>query len=241
MGIVHCSNLCTEITLNTSETETAVCNLGSVNLSKHINEGKLDENLFQQTITTAMRMLDNVIDLNYYPTAETKNSNLKHRPIGLGMMGFQDALFQLNIAYNSPETLKFADEITEKYSYYAISGSSQLAKERGTYSSYKGSKWEKGIFPLDTLTLLEKERGEKIEVERKERMDWNELRQQVRQNGMRNSNTMAIAPTATISNIAGCYPCIEAMYSNLYVKSNIAGEFVIVNKYLVADLKKLNL
>ncbi|CAI2179989.1 1144_t:CDS:2 [Funneliformis geosporum] len=208
MGVVHCSNLCTEITLNTSESETAVCNLGSVNLSKHINEGKLDEKLFQQTITTAMRMLDNVIDLNYYPTAETKNSNLKHRPVGLGMMGFQDALFQLNLAYNSPETLKFTDEITEKYSYYAISSSSQLAKERGTYSSYQ-----------------EKERGEKIEVERKERMDWNELRRQVRQNGMRNSNTMAIAPTATISNIAGCYPCIEAMYSNLYVKSNIAGEF----------------
>jgi len=241
VGIVNCSNLCTEITLNTSETETAVCNLGSVNLAKHIINGKLDENLFRQTIAIAMRMLDNVIDLNYYPTAETKNSNLKHRPVGLGMMGFQDALFQLNINYNSSLALQFTDEITEKYSYYAILASSQLAQERGTYSSYSGSKWERGIFPLDTLNLLEKERGENIEVERKERMDWNKLRQQVRQYGMRNSNTMAIAPTATISNIAGCYPCIEAMYSNLYVKSNIAGDFVVVNKYLVEDLKKLNL
>lgn len=240
-GIVHCSNLCTEITLNTSEEETAVCNLGSVNLSKHIVEEKLDEELFQKTITIAMRMLDNVIDLNYYPTKETKNSNLKHRPVGLGMMGFQDALFQLNIAYNSPQALHFADEITEKYSFYAILASSQLAKERGAYSSYSGSKWEKGIFPLNTLDLLEKERGEKIEIERKEKMDWERVHKHVQQYGMRNSNTMAIAPTATIANIAGCYPCIEAMYSNLYVKSNIAGEFVIVNRYLVEDLKKLNL
>lgn len=241
VGVVHCSNLCTEITLNTSETETAVCNLGSVNLSKHIKEGKLDENLFQQSIATAMRMLDNVIDLNYYLTDETENSNLKHRPVGLGMMGFQDALFQLNIAYSSPYALQFADEITEKYSFYAILASSQLARERGTYSSYKGSKWEKGIFPLDTLDLLEKERGEKIDIERKERMNWKQVREHVKQYGMRNSNTMAIAPTATIANIAGCYPCIEAMYSNLYVKSNVAGEFVIVNKYLVEDLKNLNL
>lgn len=242
VGVVHCSNLCTEITLNTSETETAVCNLGSVNLVKHIQGGKLDEKLFQQTITTAMRMLDNVIDLNYYiPKTKTKNSNLKHRPVGLGMMGFQDTLFQLNIAYNSSLALQFTDKITEKYSYYAILASSQLAQERGVYPSYAGSKWERGIFPLDTLTLLEKERGEKIKIEKKERMDWNGLRQQVHQFGMRNSNTMAIAPTATISNIAGCYPCIEPMYSNLYVKSNIDGEFVVVNKYLVADLKKLNL
>ena len=241
VGVVHCSNLCTEITLNTSQAETAVCNLGSVNLSKHITKAKLEEELFQKTILTAMRMLDNVIDLNYYPTAETKNSNLKHRPVGLGMMGFQDALFQSNIPYNSPQALKFTNEITEKYSYYAILGSCQLAQERGTYSSYKGSKWDRGIFPLDTLNLLEKERGEKIAVAREEKMNWNNLRQQVRQFGMRNSNTMAIAPTATISNIAGCYSCIEAMYSNLYVESNIAGEFVIVNKYLVADLKKLNL
>jgi ribonucleoside-diphosphate reductase alpha chain len=239
VGVVHCSNLCTEITLNTSETEIAVCNLGSVNLSRHIKEGKLDEELFRKTIGTAMRMLDNVVDLNYYLVEETKNSNLKHRPIGLGMMGFQDALFQLNIPYSSPQALQFADEITEKYSYYAILASSQLAQERGVYSSYPGSKWEKGIFPLDTLTLLEKERGEAIALERKERMDWNKLRQQVRQHGMRNSNTMAIAPTATISNIAGCYSCIEPIYSNLYTESNAFGEFVIVNKYLVADLKKI--
>jgi ribonucleoside-diphosphate reductase alpha chain len=241
VGVVHCSNLCTEITLNTSETEIAVCNLGSVNLSRHIKEGKLDEELFRKTIGTAMRMLDNVIDLNYYLVEETKNSNLKHRPVGLGMMGFQDALFQLNLAYSSPQTLQFADEVTEKYSYYAILTSSQLAQERGVYSSYLGSKWEKGIFPLDTLDLLEKERGEKIDLERKERMDWNELRQQVRQHGMRNSNTMAIAPNATTSNIAGCYPCIEPIYSNLYNESNAFGEFCIENKYLVADLKKQGL
>jgi len=186
-------------------------------------------------------MLDNVIDLNYYPTEETRNSNLKHRPVGLGMMGFQDALFKLDIAYNSPQALQFADEVTEKYSYYAILASSQLAKERGVYSSYPGSKWERGIFPLDTLNLLEKERGEKIETQRQERMDWAKVREHVNQYGIRNSNTMAIAPTATIANIAGCYPCIEAMYSNLYVKSNVSGEFVIVNKYLVNDLKKLDL
>jgi ribonucleoside-diphosphate reductase alpha chain len=241
VGVIHCSNLCTEITLNTSETEIAVCNLGSVNLSRHIKEGKLDEELFRKTIGTAMRMLDNVIDLNYYLVEETKNSNLKHRPVGLGMMGFQDALFQLNLAYSSPQALQFADEITEKYSYYAILASSQLAQERGAYSSYPGSKWEKGIFPLDTLTLLEKERGEAIVLERKERMDWNKLRQQVRQHGMRNSNTMAIAPNATISNIAGCYPCIEPIYSNLYTESNAFGEFCVENKYLVADLKKQEL
>ena len=240
-GVVHCSNLCTEITLNTSETETAVCNLGSINLSKHIIDGKLDEKLFQETIATAMRMLDNVIDLNYYPTLETRNSNFKHRPVGLGMMGFQDALFKLDIAYNSPQALQFADEITEKYSYYAILASSQLAKERGVYSSYPGSKWERGIFPLDTLDLLERERGEKIETQRQEKMNWAKVREHVSQYGMRNSNTMAIAPTATIANIAGCYPCIEAMYSNLYVKSNVSGEFVIVNKYLVNDLKRFNL
>jgi ribonucleoside-diphosphate reductase alpha chain len=240
-GVVNCSNLCTEITLNTSETETAVCNLGSINLAKHIVNEKLDEKLLQETITTAMRMLDNVIDLNYYPTEETRNSNLKHRPVGLGMMGFQDALFQLNTAYSSPQALQFANEVTEKYSYYAILASSQLAKERGVYSSYQGSKWDRGIFPLNTLDLLEKERGEKIEVEREEKMDWNKVRQHVRQYGMRNSNTMAIAPNATIANIVGCYPCIEAMYSNIYVKSNVSGEFVVVNKYLVNDLKNLHL
>jgi ribonucleoside-diphosphate reductase alpha chain len=241
VGVVHCSNLCTEITLNTSAQETAVCNLGSVNLARHINEGKLDDNLLQKTIATAIRMLDNVIDLNYYPTKEAKHSNFQHRPIGLGMMGFQDALFQLNINYNSPEALEFTDQLTEKFSYYAISASCQLAHERGTYASYRGSKWDRGIFPLDTLNLLEKERGLPIKTSRQSKLNWEVLKEQVKKHGMRNSNTMAIAPTATIANIAGCYPCIEAMYSNIYVKSNVAGEFTVVNKYLVADLKELGL
>lgn len=240
-GVVHSSNLCTEITLNTSQDETAVCNLGSINLEKHVTDGKLDELLMQETINTAMHMLDNVIDINFYPTKEARNSNIRHRPVGLGMMGFQDALFKLNINYDSNQALEFADEITEKFSYYAILGSSKLARERGTYSSYKGSKWDRGIFPLDTLDLLEKERGMPIEVNRNEKMDWAPVREHVRMYGMRNSNTMAIAPTATISNIAGCFPCIEAMYSNIYVKSNMAGEFVIINKYLVDDLKNINL
>ncbi|MCE8163992.1 MAG: ribonucleoside-diphosphate reductase subunit alpha [Candidatus Moeniiplasma glomeromycotorum] len=244
-GVVHCSNLCTEITLNTSEQEIAVCNLGSVNLARHIQNGKLNDNLFQETIAIAIRMLDNVIDLNSELFSElcpeAQYSNSKHRPIGLGMMGFQDALFQLNINYNSPEALEFTDELTEKFSYYAISASSQLAEERGTYSSYQGSKWDRGIFPLDTLDLLEKERGQPIKNNRQSRLNWESLKERVKKYGMRNSNTMAIAPTATIANIAGCYPCIEAMYSNLYVKSNVTGEFTIVNKYLVADLKKINL
>lgn len=241
VGVVHSSNLCTEITLNTSESETAVCNLGSINLEKHIINGKLDEQLFEDTITIAMRMLDNVIDINFYPTKEAKNSNFKHRPVGLGMMGFQDALFKLNINYDSHEVLDFTDTITEKFSYYAILGSSKLAKERGTYESYKGSKWDKNIFPLDTIDLLEKERGMPIEVNRSSKMNWNPVREHVQKYGMRNSNTMAIAPTATIANIAGCYPCIEAIYSNIYVKSNMIGEFVVVNEYLVEDLKKIGM
>jgi ribonucleoside-diphosphate reductase alpha chain len=241
VGVVHCSNLCTEITLNTSEKETAVCNLGSVNLARHVQGGKIDDNLLQETINTAIRMLDNVIDLNYYPTKEAKYSNFQHRPIGLGMMGFQDALFQLNIHYNSPEALEFTDHLTEKFSYYAISASCQLAQERGEYVSYRGSKWERGIFPLNTLDLLERERGLPIKTNRQSRLNWEDLKEQVKKHGMRNSNTMAVAPTATIANIAGCYPCIEAMYSNIYVKSNASGEFTIVNKYLVADLKKLGL
>ncbi len=240
-GVVHCSNLCTEITLNTSAQETAVCNLGSVNLARHIKDGELDDNLLQKTVNIAIRMLDNVIDLNYYPTKEGEYSNFQHRPIGLGMMGFQDALFQLNINYNSPRALEFTDHLTEKFSYYAISASSQLAQERGAYSSYRGSKWERGIFPLDTLDLLEKERDLPIKTSRQNQLNWGILKEQVKKYGMRNSNTMAIAPTATIANIAGCYPCIEAMYSNIYVKSNVAGEFTVVNKYLVVDLKKLGL
>lgn len=241
VGIVHSSNLCTEITLNTSADETAVCNLGSVNLARHVVDGMIDEALLAQTITTAIRMLDNVIDINFYPTKEARSSNLRHRPIGLGMMGFQDILFMLNIPFSSERAVSFADELGEIFSYYAILASSELARERGAYSSYQGSKWSRGIFPLDTIALLEHERGEKVDVSRTHHMNWELVRERVRKWGMRHSNVMAVAPTATISNIAGCYPSIEPMYKNLYVKSNIAGEFTIVNKYLIADLKKLGL
>ncbi len=240
-GVVHSSNLCTEITLNTSAEETAVCNLGSVNLGKHVINGEFDQQLLGKTIKTAIRMLDNVIDINFYPTKEGRTSNMRHRPIGLGMMGFQDALFKMNISFSSQEALDFADKTTEMFSYYAILSSSQLAKERGTYSSYKGSKWDRNIFPVDTMDLLEKERGLKIEVSRTEHLDWAPVREHVKAHGMRNSNTMAIAPTATISNISGCFPCIEPIYKNLYVKANMGGEFTVTNKYLVQDLKKENL
>jgi len=240
-GVVHSSNLCTEITLNTSEEETAVCNLGSINLEKHVIEGKLDESLVGKTVKTAINMLDNVIDLNFYPTKEAKHSNLKHRPIGMGLMGFQDALFKLNINFASPAALKFADNSMELIAYHAILASSQIAKNKGKYESYEGSKWDRGIFPLDTIDLLEEERGMKIEVPREARLDWGPVREHVKKYGMRNSNTLAIAPTATIANIAGCYPCIEPIYKNIYVKSNISGEFTIVNHYLLEDLKKLSL
>lgn len=241
VGVVHSSNLCTEITLNTSADETAVCNLGSVNLEKHIVDGKLDEELFAKSVYTAIRMLDNVIDINFYPTKEALNSNMRHRPIGLGMMGFQDALFKCDVAYDSEEVLEFTDSITESFSYYAILASSQLAKERGSYKSFKGSKWDRGLLPIDTIDIVEQERGVPVEVSRKTRKDWSFVREHIKQYGMRNSNTMAIAPTATISNIAGCYPCIEPMYSNIYVKSNMAGEFTVVNSYLVEDLKKIGM
>jgi ribonucleoside-diphosphate reductase alpha chain len=241
VGVVHSSNLCTEITLNTSPEETAVCNLGSVNLGLHVVDGEFDQQLLGKTIKTAMRMLDNVIDINFYPTKEGDTSNKRHRPVGLGMMGFQDALFKMNISFSSKEALEFADRTTEMFSYYAILSSSQLAKEHGTYSSYKGSKWDRNIFPVDTLDLLEKERGIKIDVSRTEHLDWAPVRAHVKAHGMRNSNTMAIAPTATISNISGCFPCIEPIYKNLYVKANMGGEFTITNKYLVQDLKKENL
>jgi ribonucleoside-diphosphate reductase alpha chain len=240
-GVVHSSNLCTEITLNTSSEETAVCNLGSVNLEKHTREGKVDEELIAKTVKTAMRMLDNVIDLNFYPTIEAKNANMKHRPVGLGIMGFQDALFKLDVAFDSPAAVKVSDRIMELISYHAILSSSLLAQERGTYQSYKGSKWDRGIFPVDTLGLLEEERNMKIDVSREESLDWALVRASVKQHGIRNSNCMAIAPTATISNIAGCFPCIEPIYKNIYVKANMSGEFTIVNAYLVRDLKKLNL
>ena len=242
VGVVHSSNLCTEITLNTSQDETAVCNLGSVNLSKHVTlEGKLDKKLLEKTVNTAMRMLDNVVDLNFYPTDEAKNSNMKHRPIGLGVMGLQDALFKLDLPFDSPKALNFSDQLMEQISYHAISSSCDLAIERGPYESFVGSKWEKGIFPLDSLTLLENERGDNVEVNKITSLDWDSLKEKVKQNGMRNSNTMAIAPTATISNIAGCYPCIEPIYKNIYVKSNMSGEFTVVNNYLVNDLKSMGL
>ena len=240
-GVVHSSNLCTEITLNTSENETAVCNLGSVNLTKFVKDGEIDHALLEKTVRTAMRMLDNVIDINYYPTQEAKNSNLKHRPVGLGIMGLQDAFYQLDLPFDCDEAIGFSDRIQEAVAYYAIQASAELAKERGTYESYKGSKWDRGIFPQDTLDLLEKERGQAIDCPREETLDWGKLRALVKEYGMRNSNTMAIAPTATISNIAGSFPCIEPIYKNMYVKSNLSGEFTVVNAYLIEDLKQLGL
>ncbi len=240
-GVVHSSNLCTEITLNTSEDETAVCNLGSVNLSKFVVDGKIDYAALEKTVRTAMRMLDNVIDINYYPTKEAKNSNLKHRPVGLGSMGLQDAFYMLDLPFDSDEAVDFSDKIQEAISYYAIQASCELAKERGTYESYKGSLWDRGIFPQDTIDILEKERGMPVECRRGETLEWSKLRELVKEHGMRNSNTMAIAPTATISNISGVFPCIEPIYKNMYVKSNLSGEFTIVNAYLIEDLKKLGL
>jgi len=240
-GVIHNSNLCTEITLNTSAEETAVCNLGSVNLSKHIRNGAIDEEMLKETVTLAIRLLDNVIDINFYPTAEAEHANLKHRPIGMGLMGFQDALYELNMPFDDERVLAFADELMEKISHHAIFASSKLAKERGAYATYHGSKWDRNIFPHDTLDLLEKERGMSVEVARGGKLDWQPLRDHVKEYGMRNSNTMAIAPTATISNIVACFPCIEPVYKNLYVKANMSGEFTVINRYLVEDLKKLNL
>lgn len=242
VGTVNSSNLCTEITLNTSKDEIAVCNLGSVNLEKFVDdEGNFDELALEETVGIAIRMLDNVVDINYYPVKETRTSNLRHRPIGLGMMGFQDALFKQNIPYDDKKALEFADEITERFSYSAILSSSKLAKERGTYSTYKGSKWDRGILPHDTMDILEKERGMKVETTKGSKLNWEPVRQHIKEFGMRNSNTMAIAPTATIANISGCFPCIEPLYSNMYVKANMVGEFTVVNSYLVEDLKKIGL
>ena len=241
VGVVHNSNLCTEITLNNSETETAVCNLGSVNFAKHIVNGKFDEALIEKTVGTAMRMLDNVIDICFYPTEDARRSNMSHRPVGLGIMGFHDALYMMDINFDSERAVDFADKSMELVSNFAIINSSLLAKERGAYPTYKGSKWDRGIFPVDTLALLEAERGEKIDVERSGSLDWTVARDMVKKHGMRNSNTMAIAPTATIANISGCIPTIEPIYKNIYVKSNQAGDFTVINPYLVDDLKKLNL
>ncbi len=241
VGVVHSSNLCTEITLNTSSDETAVCNLGSINLEKHVAEGKLDEILVAKTVKTGMRMLDNVIDINFYPTQEAKASNMRHRPVGFGIMGFQNALYKMGINFDSEASVEFADYSQEVVSYHAISASADLARERGAYSTFKGSKWDRGIFPVDTIGVLEQERGESIDVNRNTKLDWSPVRNAVSQFGMRNSNTMAIAPTATISNISGTTPTIEPIYKNIYVKSNQAGDFTIVNPYLVEELKKLNL
>ena len=241
-GVIHSSNLCTEITLNTSADEIAVCNLGSVNLARHMKDGALDEEKIKQTVSTAIRMLDNVININYYSVDTAKNSNLKHRPIGLGMMGFQDALYEQDIAYCSDEAVNFADKSMELISYYAISASSDLAKERGKYETFTGSLWSKGILPKDSIEILAENRGtEYLNVDRSETLDWDALRQRVISDGMRNSNVMAIAPTATISNITGVTQSIEPTYQNLYVKSNLSGEFTIVNPHLVRKLKDLGL
>ncbi|MFI4919278.1 MAG: ribonucleoside-diphosphate reductase subunit alpha [Legionellales bacterium] len=241
VGVVHSSNLCTEITLNTSQDEIAVCNLGSVNLPAHISHGALDKEKLKRTVTTAIRMLDNVIDINYYSVPQARNSNLQHRPIGLGLMGFQDALYELKIDYTSREAVEFADLSMELISYYAIEASCDLAKERGSYSSYEGSLWSKGILPIDSINLLQQARGTCLEQDRSQHLDWETLRIKVRTQGMRNSNVMAIAPTATISNICGVSQSIEPTYQNLYVKSNLSGEFTVINPYLVADLKALGL
>lgn len=240
-GVVHCSNLCTEITLNTSEEETAVCNLGSVNFPRHMKDGVLDRELLAETVRTGMRMLDNVIDIAYYPTKEARTSNMRHRPVGLGVMGFQDMLYMMNIPFDSQECVAFSDESMELVAHAAIFASTELAQERGTYETYAGSKWDRGILPVDTLDLLEKERGEAIDVPRIGKLDWRGVREAIRQHGMRNSNCLAIAPTATIGNISGSTPSIEPLYKNIYVKSNMSGDFAVMNPYLVEDLKRLKL
>ena len=241
-GVIHSSNLCTEITLNTSADEIAVCNLGSVNLANHMKDGVLNEAKVKQTVSTAIRMLDNVININYYSVETARNSNLKHRPIGLGMMGFQDALYVQNIAYCSSDAVEFADKSMELISYYAIHASTELAKERGSYETFEGSLWSKGILPKDSIEILAENRGnEYLNVDRSETLDWDTLRKKVLSDGMRNSNVMAIAPTATISNITGVTQSVEPTYQNLYVKSNLSGEFTIVNPHLVRKLKELDL
>src|SRR4051812_23032777 len=241
VGVVHSSNLCTEITLNTNAEEIAVCNLGSVNLLAHVRNGKLDHEKLKRTITTAMRMLDNVIDINYYAVKKAHDSNKRHRPVGLGIMGFQDCLQELRIAYASDEAIDFADKSMEAVCYYAYWASTELAAERGRYSSFAGSLWDKGILPHDTIKLLAEQRGGFVEVDTSETMDWAALRARIKQYGMRNSNCVAIAPTATISNIIGVSASIEPNYQNLFVKSNLSGEFTVVNEFMVRELKKMGL
>ncbi len=242
VGTVHSSNLCTEITLNTNEEEIAVCNLGSINLPQHIDEGKINIEQLKGSVKTAIRMLDNVIDINFYPVPQAENSNKKHRPIGLGLMGFQDALYKLGISYDSDDAVEFADRSMELISYFAIEASCELAEEKGVYETYKGSLWDNGIFPLDSINLLAEQRGEEfIDQNREKTLDWDKLKEKVAKHGIRNSNVMAIAPTATIANITGVSQSIEPTYQNLYVKSNLSGEFTVVNPYLIEELKKENL
>jgi ribonucleoside-diphosphate reductase alpha chain len=236
-GVVHSSNLCTEITLNTSDEEIAVCNLGSVNLAAHVEDGQLDLARLERTVRTAMRMLDNVIDINYYTVPQARRSNLRHRPVGLGIMGFQDALYRLGLPYANPAAVEFADRSMEAVAYFAIQASSELAAERGRYSSFEGSLWSRGVLPHDSLEIVARARDGYFEVDRSATLDWDALRERVRRVGMRNSNCLAIAPTATISNICGVSQSIEPTYQNLYVKSNLSGEFTVVNPYLVRDLK----
>ncbi|MBT3065497.1 ribonucleoside-diphosphate reductase subunit alpha [Rhodoferax sp. U11-2br] len=241
VGVVHSSNLCTEITLNTSDSETAVCNLGSVNLLAHLKDGQLDQDKLARTVNTALRMLDNVVDINFYATPKARNANLRHRPVGLGIMGFADCLYVLGLPYASAEAVEFADRTMEAVCYQAYWASSELARERGRYSSFTGSLWDQGILPLDSIRLLEEGRGGHLEVDRNARLDWAALRDQIARHGMRNSNCVAIAPTATISNIVGVSASIEPTYQNLYVKSNLSGEFTVVNEALVRDLKDIGL
>ncbi|WP_439113655.1 ribonucleoside-diphosphate reductase subunit alpha [Hydrogenophaga sp.] len=240
-GVVHSSNLCTEITLNTSDSETAVCNLGSINLLQHLKDGGIDHDKLQRTIKTAMRMLDNVIDINYYAVKKARDSNMRHRPVGLGIMGFQDALYELRVPYASADAVNFADRSMEAVCYYAYWASTELARERGRYASYKGSLWDQGVLPLDTLDMLANARGGYVDVDRSATLDWDTLRQKIATDGMRNSNCVAIAPTATISNIIGVDASIEPCFGNLSVKSNLSGEFTVINSYLVKDLKRLGL
>ena len=241
VGVIHNSNLCTEITLNNSSEETAVCNLGSINLSKFVDGGSIMDDRLKSSVRTALRMLDNVIDVNYYPTPETKLANVRHRPIGLGVMGYQDALFKMGINFDSEEHIEFADELMEKISYFALESSSDLASEKGKYSSFEGSKWSRGILPVDTISLLEQERGVPIQCGKTQRMDWDKLRKKIVSQGMRNSNCLAVAPTATISNITGIQPCIEPIFRNIYVKENTDGSFLVVNHYLSAELAERGL
>ena len=238
-GVIHSSNLCTEITLNTGPDETAVCNLGSVVLDNHLaDDGQLDLPKLRDTIRTAVRALDNVIDINFYPTDPARNSNQRHRPIGMGVMGLQNALYEKGVPFNSQDAVEFNDEFMESIAYFAYEASSDLAKEKGKYKTYEGSKWDRGLLPPDTIDLLQDERGQEIDVPRGGKMNWEPLRKKIAEQGMRNSNVLAIAPTATIANIMGTSPCIEPLYKNLYVKSNLSGDFIVLNRNLVEMLKE---